>query len=56
MYWLLMEKELKFCMGVLLRADLTGHTHSSHSAKKGGDGYALLGQPSKVHRILNLFP
>ena len=27
-----MEEELKSCTGVLLRADLTGHGHSSHSA------------------------
>ena len=31
-----MEKELKSCTGVLLRADLTEHGHSSHSAKNPG--------------------
>ena len=53
-----MEKELKSCTGVLLRADITGHGHSSPSAKKGGMAGALLGQPSKGHpcRILILFP
>ena len=44
-----MEKELKSCTGVILRADLTG--------RKGLDGHALLGQSSKGHpcRILILF-
>ena len=53
-----MEKELKSCMGVLLRADLTGHGHSSPFCQNGWDGRALLGQPSKGHpcRILILFP
>ena len=54
-------KELKSCMGVLLRADLTGHSQFSQSAnfcQKGWDGRALLGQPSKGHpcRILICFP
>ena len=31
-----MEKELKSCMGVLLKADLTELGHPSPSAKKGG--------------------
>ena len=53
-----MEKELKSCTGVLLRADLTGHGHSSPFCQNGWDGRALLGQPSKGHpcRILILFP
>ena len=42
-------KELKFCMGVLLRADLTGHNHLTCFGRKGLDGRALLGQPSKQH-------
>ena len=29
-------KKLKSCIGVLLRADITGHSHPSPSAKKGG--------------------
>ena len=43
-------------MGVLLTADLTGHSRSSLSARK--DGRAMLGQPSKGHlrRIFILFP
>ena len=46
-----MEKELKSCTGVLLTADLTGHGHSSHSAKKARVGWlcpvrsALKGTP-----------
>ena len=53
-----MEKELKSCTGVLSRADLTGHSHSSPFCQNGWDGRALLGQPSKGHpcRILILFP
>ena len=53
-----MEKELKSCMGVLLRADLTGHGHPTHFGRKGLDGQTLLGLPSKGHpcRILILFP
>ena len=42
-----MGKELKSCMGVLLRADLTGHHHATQIGSKGLDGRALLGQPSK---------
>ena len=42
-----MEKELKSCTDVLLRADLTGHSRTSLSARK--DGRAMLGQPSKGH-------
>ena len=47
-----MEKELKSCTGVLLRADLTRH------GQKGWDGRAQLDQPSKGHRrrILILLP
>ena len=54
----IMEKELKSCMGVLLRADLTGHGHSSPFCQNGLDGRALLCQPSKGHpcRILIIFP
>jgi hypothetical protein len=52
-----MEKELKSCMGVLLRADLTGHGHPSPSAKRVGWPYPVLGQPSKGHpcRIIIYF-
>ena len=42
-----MEKELKFCTGVLLRADPTGHGHPTRFGRKGLDGRAQLGQPSK---------
>jgi hypothetical protein len=48
-----MEKELKSCTGILLRAYLTGHSQFSQSAdfcQKGWDGLALLGQPSKGHQ------
>ena len=45
-----MEKELKSCMGVLLRTDLTGHGHPTRFGRKGLDGRVLLGQPSKGHR------
>ena len=48
-----MEKVLKSCTGVLLRADLTRHGQFSQSAnfcQKGWDGRALLGQPSKDNR------
>ena len=38
-----MEKELKSCTGIFLRADLTGHP--THFGRKGLDGRALLGQP-----------
>ena len=55
-----MEKELKSCTGVLLRANLTGHNQFSQSdfCHNGWDGCALLGQPSKGHscRISILFP
>ena len=53
-----MEKELKSCTGVLLRANLTGHVHPSPFCLDRWDGCALLGQPSKGHRcrILILFP
>ena len=53
-----MEKELISCTGVLLRADLTGHSHPSPFCQNRWDGRALLGQPSKRHpcRILILFP
>ena len=44
-----MEKELKSCTGVHLRADLTGHGHQSPFCQKGWDGRALLGQPSIGH-------
>ena len=37
MYWLLMEKELKFCMGVLLRADLIGNNPLSPTGYKKKD-------------------
>ena len=52
-----MEKELKFCMGVLLRADPTGNGHPTRFDRKGLDGRALLGQPSQGHlyRILIIF-
>ena len=55
-----MEKQLKSCTGVLLRADLTGHGQFSQSAdfcQKGWDGHVLLGQPTKGHpcRISILF-
>ena len=53
-----MENELKSCIGILLRGDLTGHCQSANFCQKGWDGRALLGQPSKGHpcRILILFP
>ena len=53
-----MEKELKFCTGVLLRADPTGHGHPTRLGRKGLDGCALLGQASKGHpcKILIIFP
>ena len=53
-----MKKELKSCTGVLLKADLTGHSHPTLFGRKGLDGHALLGQPSKGHlcKILILFP
>ena len=53
-----MEKELKSCTGVLLRADLTGYGHPSPFWQNRWDGHTLLGQPSKGHpcRILILFP
>ena len=41
------KKELKSWMGVLWRADLSGHGHPSPFCQKGWDGRALLGQPSK---------
>ena len=55
-----MKKELKSCTGVLLRADLAGHSQFSQPAdfcQKGWDGLALLGQPSKDFnwRIGDLF-
>ena len=31
-----MEKELKSCLGVFLRSDLTGHVIQAVSAKTGG--------------------
>ena len=40
-----MENQLNSCMGVLLRADLTGHGHSTI----GWIGNALIGQPTKGH-------
>ena len=46
-----MEKELKSCTGILLRADLTGHGHSTLFGRNwliGWIGSALLGQPSKA--------
>ena len=39
-----MEKELKSCIGVLFRADLTGHGHPTLLWQMGLDGHALLGQ------------
>ena len=50
---------IKILHGVLLRADLTVHGHSTpHFGRKGLYGHALLGQASKEHlcRILILFP
>ena len=44
-----MGKELKSCTGVLLRSDLTGHGHPTRFGRKGLNGHALLGQPSKGH-------
>jgi hypothetical protein len=54
----IMEKELKSYTIVLLRADLTGPGHPTHFDRKGLDGLALLGQPSKRHpcRMIILFP
>ena len=49
-----MEKETKSCTGVLLRADLTGHSHPTFFGRNrliGRIGHALLGQPSKGHII-----
>ena len=43
----IMEKESKSCMGVLLRADPTGHGHPRPFCQKGWEGRALIGQPSK---------
>ena len=43
-----MEKELKSCTGVLLRADLTGHP--TCFGRKGLDGRALLGHRSALKR------
>ena len=53
----IMEKESKSCTGVLLRADLTGHSHPTCFGRKGKDGRAMLGH-SKGHlgRIFILFP
>ena len=53
-----MEKRLKSCTGILLRADLTGHGHATLFGRLWLIGYALLGQPSKGHlyRISILFP
>ena len=53
-----MEKELKSCTGVPLRADPTGLSHPSPVCQNGWVGRALLGQPSKGHlwRILIIFP
>ena len=51
-----MEKELKSCTGVLLRADLTGRGHPTLFGRNwliGRIGHALLGHPC---RILILFP
>ena len=52
-----MEKELKSSTGVLLRADLAGYGHPTLFGRKGLDGDALLGQPSKghPHRNFNSF-
>ena len=53
-----MEKELKSCTGVLLKADLTGRGQFSQSAdvcQKGWDGSALLGQPSKGFHFFHNF-
>ena len=54
----IMEKESKSCTGVLLRAELTGHSHPTCFGRKGFDGRAMLGQPSKGHlrRIFSLLP
>ena len=43
-----MEKELKSCTDVLLRADLTGHGHPTCFGRKGLDGCALLVRPSRI--------
>ena len=40
-----MEKELKYCMGVLLRADLIGQGYPTFFGRKDLDGHALLGHP-----------
>ena len=52
-----MGKEFKSCTGVLLRADLIGHGHPTRFGRKGLNGHALLGQPSKGHpcRISTFF-
>ena len=42
-----MEFKIESCTGVFLRADLTGH------GRKGLDGHALLGQPSKGRQYRN---
>ena len=49
-----MEKELKSCSGILLRADLTGHGHPTLFGRNrliGWIGYALLGH----YNILELW-
>ena len=52
----IMKKELKSCTGVLLKADLTGHGHTTCFGRKGLDGHALLGQPSKGYPGRIFFP
>ena len=54
----IMGKELKFCIGVLLRDDPTGHGHPNRLGRKGLDGRVLFGQSSEGHlcRILIIFP
>ena len=46
-----MEKELKSCTGILLRADLTGHSHPIRFGRKGLDGHALLGQTMRTNLL-----
>ena len=48
-----MEKELKSCTGVLLRADLTGYGHLTLFGRKGLNGHALKRAPVQD---FNYFP
>ena len=50
-----MKNDFESCTGVLLMADQTGPSHPTLFGRKGLDGHALLGKPSKKTPMQDFF-